>query len=140
MTQQLGTKQKQWIHELREGGWKQTVHALEDEGCYCCLGVGCLAVESESTKVIREFDDEIAGTGLDDQLMVLAAIGLHDGAGSAYGPTGRLLELDKVVTQLSGHLADSPTCIEMNDDYDLSFNQIADILTEYADLYFIEPR
>ena len=148
---QLGPKQQNWINELRHGGHRQVSGHLQWDDCYCCLGVACVATESESTRVIRNehtlpggiVEREVYGEDLAEQPQVFAAIGLHDESGSPNRDDPKCEELLAYCRDLDWLGIDeiaACTLTRLNDDSGLTFEQIADILEKFPTVYFKEAR
>ena len=90
---------EKWVNALRSGKHKQGRRALRDNGCYCCLGVLC----------------EVSGlpyNGHDS----FPPVSVCDWAGLlAYNPQVLIDGKELALTTL-------------NDDYRMSFNEIADLI------------
>ena len=144
----LGPNQTAYHEDLRYGGRKQTRHYLECEGAYCALGVACVALEGPKVKCRRRIDsDVLSGTSLSTHKEVAEALAVHTGSicPMADGPRGRDL-VDHVAKLCKQPVGDVPdyvsdcSVITMNDNYHLTFTEIADVLDEFSDLYYDEPR
>lgn len=97
---------KIWIAALRSGEYKQTTRALQNEHGYCCLGVAC--------KVLIPADKlELDKHGFIDW-----------GIASGQPAAPDWLKL------INGDYANKmgPTLIMLNDEFNFTFNQIADLL------------
>lgn len=146
----LGPKQKNWIYELRNGGHTQTCGQLQWDDAYCCLGVACVAAESESTKVEREehtlsggiIEKEIYGEDLSSQRQVFAAIGLRCESGSPECTDPLADRLVAYCASINDEITSPSDCTltRLNDDYSFTFNQIANVLEQFPTLYFQDAR
>ena len=143
-------KQK-WVEALRSGKYKQTTYVLRREDSYCCLGVLCdIAGRGKWSIENDEIDDSESG-----KLYSYTDIDLNFSDFECL-PWSLALALDfeetSVKVQIVEKYLNSIICSEglfavngnmylpltrINDELQLSFNQIADILelcTEEGDL------
>lgn len=121
---QLGPLQQAWVDALRSGKYKQGLKRLRDGEKHCCLGVLCeLAVEAGITKR-SEHRNGVFGYGHCDvtnypPVEVTDWIGLKSSSGVLPGATNSSL-------------------VDRN-DHGCSFEQIASLIEEKADLLFKGP-
>ena len=109
-----------WIEALRSGEYSQTQSTLSDEDGFCCLGVLCeVAIKNGVQIEVKEGDPE---------------------TGSSRSYDGEQELLPKSVrnwAEMEGNTGDLPersTClslVEMNDDCNKSFKQIAVTIGHY---------
>lgn len=111
---------RKWVAALRSGKYKQTISSLYDAGGFCCLGVMCA----------------LRGAKLDEMDQV-----------SLPGELPNFNELFNIDSDHAdffsggGEAWQVPYCGEMvylsalNDDYRLSFKQIANIIERSVDTY-----
>jgi hypothetical protein len=94
---------------LRSGEYEQGVEALQCGNAYCCLGVMCAVYERETGAEIKRTErGHIEGDDLDDQEGVAEWVGLAPYKSGASNPQGALIDL--------------------NDDENYTFSQIADFI------------
>lgn len=118
-----------WLKELRSGKYDQGKGHLNLGGRYCCLGVLCeIAVENEV--IARSSDQNESSYGTPEELED------HDGA-TAYPPKGVVdwaglpSENPKVTYEHCDMCGPGTRALsELNDDEELSFEEIADIIEE----------
>lgn len=101
----------QWINHLRSGTFAQIPKQLKTDDGYCCLGVLC--------------QTQGQGTFTRDPMYSTDFL-FHD----TYGGTS-LATIDVTLwEELTGLPYDIQSlCIKMNDTYEMTFDEIADILT-----------
>jgi hypothetical protein len=113
--------QKEWVAALRSGKYKQGRKKLKDGDRFCCLGVAC-AIYGKG-----EFNpDDSFGTERDKSELpssVCNWLKIKSNLGDYSFISGEGIEID-------GTLA----CL--NDDYGLTFYQIADFIEEYPEHIF----
>ena len=138
----ITTLQADFFNELRNGGHKQGQYRLQRVDEYCPLGVACITAESEAVQLDRFPDGVLRGHSLNSQLAVMGAMGFKDTSGCPESDNaGRLAELVAFVKDRTTHklaVATHHDCniILMNDTLDMSFEDVADVLETFADLYF----
>lgn len=148
----LGPIQKQWIAALRSGKYKQGKSFLEapDGDAFCCLGVACKATDHGEDLILTSNGDYIMGFTLADQeASVYEALGLRDGAGEpSLEPAERLDELKEYLidkrpdlgADIENSWSSDLQLIDLNDTLELTFDQVADLLETFPDLYFEESK
>lgn len=107
-TEQDEKEFKLWLKALRSGNFKQTTGCLQDDSGYCCLGVACEVLIDEYDKV-RNVLGMLHDTNPSDQI---------------HSPDWLCI----VDSYISGHTGTS--LIQYNDDHELTFDEIVDILEE----------
>lgn len=156
---QLGPKQKRWINALRSGEYKQGRSHLQDvNGNYCCLGVACevddelmFARDSEGRLKGKALSDVVLGDSFPrsyaDYIGLRSALGVPDTKN-----LDRAEEAVEFVEKMTGEelLEDESTSLEqildylalfrLNDNFTLTFKQIAAVLETFPDLYFSESK
>lgn len=125
---------KQWVKALRSGKYKQgrkTLRAKNDE--YCCLGVLCdiakgtlhLDWKSEFSDDDPYYIDDYAGIL---PPLVLDYLGVSNGG--EYNDVAILTDNTKLPANAASRSDGYVYLIDLNDTYNLSFEQIADIIEE----------
>jgi len=99
----------EWIKALRSGKYRQGKGRLDYEGKFCCLGVACCVAPVAS----RSFNGQLAGGDLSLQPIVR----------EYFGFTSANPQIPSLDVSLVG----------LNDTYRLTFDQIATIISIYAD-------
>lgn len=120
--------QLDWIAALRGNRYKQTREDLQDSDGYCCLGVGvCRANLKGKVNVSRDTSKFLDGGDLGDQPGVQEYLGLRSDVGHPDKPyTFRGKE---VTTSL----------VNLNDEEGASFKEIADVLENNPEAFFVCP-
>lgn len=120
--------QLDWIAALRGNRYKQTREDLQASDGYCCLGVGvCRANLKGKVNVSRDTSKFLDGGDLGDQPGVQEYLGLRSDVGHPDKPyTFRGKE---VTTSL----------INLNDEEGASFKEIADVLENNPEAFFVCP-
>lgn len=132
MKQELGPNQKRWIEALESGEYAQTCEVLRDADGFCCLGV---AVDVLAPERWTGSGDVFTVEGDDDDPQTSYSVSLPESLVDELAMHGR-----------EGHVKDDPDgyesmlCSAMNDQYRMSFAEIARVLRRDAHLYFKEPR
>ena len=131
MTEQIWSKEEQkehrklWIEALRSHTYIQTISCLHNRGGYCCLGVACdVAIKNG---VALDFKEDFA-TGIylyDDTYDILPEkVRKYMGLATVSG----LFEDQHEAYNID---STSPTSLILcNDEYYLTFDQIADIIEQ----------
>lgn len=136
--QKLGTNQKKWIEALRSGKYKQGDSVLRDfNDNFCCLGVAHDIFPNEDYEENWTLD----GPGhIRDELDCYCADGEWEVA------SNRIVELlglkNMVGTPITTELPNEEYALELTqyNDGGASFEEIADILETYPEVYFTEPK
>lgn len=139
-----GTNQKKWLAALRSGEFEQTVGCLQDSDGHCCLGVACDILATADELNIDEDNDRLHGEDLDSQPSVQKALGLRDGSGyptnEVKGQSSTHRQALKYIDSEFGVVHDGfvgNLCLtRLNDSTGLTFNQIADLVEKFPELYF----
>lgn len=116
---------KEWVNALRSGKFMQGRKALhiESTNSYCCLGVACVVAGKKIPAVKRPVGEN---DGYDDKYLVLSEeVQDYYGLNSSNGEYESNSNLVKSLT------------ID-NDDNNLDFNQIADIIEAEPEGLFIK--
>lgn len=100
---------QKWANALRSGKYSQTQRVLQDSKGYCCLGVACEIFIPKSKRILNNVG-QLAGVIPSDQKKV---------------PTWLK---DVEYHQLPIYMDDNIYLTELNDTYDFSFDEIADII------------
>lgn len=134
---ELGPNQKAWLEALRSGEFEQGKEVLCFNNKYCCLGVGAVVLQrlGYDVDITPYIDDAGQKTNLlkfNDNYETLTdelamALGLNNEIGEA---------INKETGENPEGLAE---CTVMNDNHELSFTEIADILEANAEFYFTGP-
>jgi hypothetical protein len=119
----LNENAKKWVEKLRSGELEQGLHALHDDGKFCCLGVACeLAVEEGLPLVVKE------KINLDGTTYVE-----YDGHSGVLPE--KVVEWLGLRTEEGGYcLAESLTFLN---DSGATFNQIADLIESEPEGLFV---
>lgn len=129
---------KLWIDALRSGNYEQGQMVLSGDNQYCCLGVACEVFNKHNPDQLRievknkdnVFTKSLASTVkcYNDRYQtlpetVIGWLGLHSSNPdvSIRLPKDETQDEDITIVSLA----------ELNDDYGLSFSQIADIIEQY---------
>lgn len=121
----------EWVKALRSDRYTQTQHKLSHHGKFCCLGVLCDVANTVAGIGEWDGDDFVCepdGEGFDHSdtqlpTSVMVAAGVCDEDGGF-----------KINDALREKFPELPTgtvscsLVELNDDYDWDFNQIADLV------------
>lgn len=119
---QLTPAQEACLRRLETTTDKQTRGMLDNGmGEYCCLGEFCLEAEAQGVPVNRTQQNHLTGGFLDAQPEVLKWLGLRSAKGCPTPGWGKR------------------SLIYLNDTDKLTFPQIAAILRNAPELYFIRP-
>jgi len=114
---------KKWLEALRSGEYEQGYDGyLEYEGKYCCLGVGCMALGVKAS--VKQASPGVFVTGFGVEEDYLSA------------PT-EFMDAVGLATP-SGEYKDEGMLTSDNDDYNLSFSEIADIIESEPEGLFKE--
>ena len=123
----MNEARKTWIEALRSGKYQQGVgqlKALSEEGTfqYCCLGVACEIfketlnlTEEEENRGISSFN----GKSSVPPVEIVSLLGLHN----EYGDVKK-------------ELFRGTALVSLNDELQLSFEEIAEVLEKQSYLYF----
>lgn len=103
-----------WIVALRSGEYKQTKNRLQDKKGYCCLGVACKVLIPENKQELYNVNKFLDGHIPSDQKYAPKWL---NGINSDFN--------DKVLNNKYGY---GKLLTELNDDENMSFNEIADCL------------
>lgn len=121
---------QKWLNALRSGRYQQGRRHLRKDGRYCCLGVLCDVSGVGKWRYNERFscfsyggDTPYNNATATVPELVREAVGLRDEGGGAGNAVG-----SKVYSGL----------IWLNDNRELSFEEIADILEQNPELYFEE--
>lgn len=117
--------QKDWITSLRRGRYKQAKDHLHTPEGFCCLGVGVMRAKKAGRKVRFDVFNKLAGSDLSSQPNVQAYLGLRGTTGQCIKP---YLFRGKVHTD---------DLTKLNDDLDASFKEIADVLEQNPEAFFV---
>ena len=111
-----------WITALRSGEYKQTGGRLREGDCYCCLGVLTDLYDKDNQSDHQYWHEEDGKYGYSSDGCIAEAIlpeSVMKWAGlEEYNPTVREERMGKSLTLLA----------YLNDNEDLDFNQLADII------------
>ena len=145
----LNPNAQKWVDALRSGQYKQTRRRLYDmcQDAYCCLGVACEVARqwgsSDNLELTRDGESYVVeGSSLTCDKALPHEVAVWLGLRSNFGLLSSKMPIpDELLAQLSAQLpatdavfADSLTCI--NDSRAWSFDQIADLLETYPELFF----
>ena len=146
---ELGPKQRAWVTALRSGEYKQTLGELQaSSNSFCCLGVACMVAMPPEDRGTNDLG-YLVGYDLGHQNNALNEIGLISTNGTpTYCPEDRFEDLVRYVKSLwlpdfdhgFGLPPESLSLTHLNDEVKLSFEQIADVLENFPDLYFKESK
>lgn len=116
MTTVNKTLQRDWIHALESGKYKQGQNCLRDQNNkFCCLGVLCDIVAPERWSMSKIYKDYI-----------------HDAGG--FGPSAEIRKLAGLIENNVDCALVSPL-MEMNDEHKDSFEDIALTLRLLFDIW-----
>lgn len=148
----LTENQQKWIAALKSGEYKQTKGHLQHYNAYCCLGVACRVVGGTLRIALQEnggLDDpklgespqeKLLGDSLDYQPHVFEAIGLRTTLGCSDSDHPRFPEYEALFSKGGKYYNPehkSFHClVQLNDTRGLTFEQIAEILETYPELFF----
>jgi hypothetical protein len=104
-----------WVKELRSGKYEKTKGILQDGVGFCCLGVLCKVGEDNGV-FVKKYMGELIGTNLHTRLI-----------GTNLQTQKDISEWSGMVT-ISGVFSDDVSLINLNDEEDYTFNQIADVI------------
>jgi hypothetical protein len=121
----LTPNQEAWLQALESDEFKQTKCNLQSVDGYCCLGVGCVVAERAGVPV-NKYADFIVGKTLENQLPILAWLGLTSSIGCPTGILNDPVQRDSILT-------------EMNDN-GKSFKEIARTIRAHPEWYFDQPE
>lgn len=118
----LNENQRKWVDALRSGEFKQTTGSLQDGDAYCCLGVACVVAEREGLPIKRrELSQEIIGGDMSCQPASISEwLGIREENGQH--------EHDETFS--------SDTLVDLNDQEEMTFPEIADHIEKYAGSIF----
>lgn len=131
--QAIGPNQEKWLQALESGTYLQTADWLTDNGCYCCLGVGCVIFKIPSRMVedsdgnLRKGFGIVSSTG-DAPNELLNLLALRDGAGK-FAKDNRLVCRGQTFPFLTSA-----------NDAGVSFVEIAAFCRTHPESVFTEPR
>lgn len=100
-----------WMEALRSGKYKQTRYKMQDSEGYCCLGVLCDVVDPDGWKA-----SPFAGLAF-----------LHNG-NEVYPPAEVQAKAKLNYGELYGEIPDSRWLAKLNDNFQLSFEEIAEAI------------
>jgi hypothetical protein len=110
----MNSNYKFWVKELREGGHKQGFGDLQTGDCFCALGLACIAYEKATgQRTVRRDNGELYGQSLAFHMGVKEWLGLH---------------------YSNARLSGGNSVVFFNDHQRLSFNDIADIIEQNAEI------
>lgn len=130
LTKEQRAKWSSWIDNLRSGNYQQTSDCLRDESGYCCLGVLLVGDRPEIEGIeIHYYDDQILTEDLSwedcEHTILLPRLRSHYGLDQRIGVLEtHLIRGGKAIAGMSLH----DMCTALNDEYQLSFPQIAEFL------------
>ncbi|OFA33311.1 hypothetical protein BAE46_00955 [Glaciecola punicea] len=106
-----------WIADLRSGEYQQSTGNLENNEGFCCLGVGCKTAQKNGIKIYAyedklESKGKIIGFSLRKQKSALKWLNLQNPFGEFRGSSFKSCD----------------TLIDLNDEENYSFNEIADFI------------
>lgn len=119
---------QEWIKDLRSGEFSQCRNELQLQDSYCCLGVACKTYErlEGSEELQKDIFGELVGLSLINQEAVLKYFNFKHVAGM----------FDRSNTTE----APSSFLVDLNDDYEWSFEQIADFVEQNWEHIFDVPE
>jgi len=118
---------KEWIEALRSGEYQQGKHMLKvNDDTYCCLGVLCDKVKPKEWKLNGE-DYTIYNEEESLPIEILKILEVEDRGGNFY-INSENTELRKILQGVDCDDYEYFELAELNDNYGLTFDQIADIL------------
>jgi len=119
---------KEWIEALRSGEYQQGKYSLKiNEDIYCCLGVLCDKVKPKEWKQ-REGEEYIIYDEKETLPIEIREILEVEGRGGNFYINSENTELRKILQGVDCDDYEYFELAELNDDYGLTFDQIADIL------------
>lgn len=125
---QFTPAQLDWIKALKSGRYKQSTEELQSDNGYCCLGVGAVRAGLKGGVILsRDTTTFLSGGELDGQPGVRQYLGLRS-------DTGRP---DKFYS-FRGDIVDH-SLVTLNDKKDASFKEIADVLENNPEAFFVCP-
>lgn len=119
---------RKWVDALRDGGYRQATGNLTNGDGFCCLGVACDISGVGSWNEMDEYETEYDSG--DGPVQEFEASALPRAVQEWLGVDTDNPELPHTPEQ--GRM----TCIGANDDFGLSFEQIADLIEAQ---YLAEP-
>lgn len=118
-----------WIAALRSGDYKQTQNRLRSsDDAFCCLGVACDTYNPDLWE--RQY---YLGAEYALPLEVLLALGLSPDCDIDVSKE----EFESIIGREVSNPLGNVSLFELNDEYGLNFNQIADVLEKYRDQFTI---
>jgi len=116
---------KKWVAALRSGEYEQGIEALCQEGKFCCLGVLCELASNEGvvSRTVINGDDAVYGIDLQRDYLP-HEVQKWSGVRCSSGEYTALVDGSRYEKSLVGH----------NDVDNLSFDEIADIIEENAEV------
>ena len=134
----LGPNQKKWIAALRSGKYRQTRGRLNDADGFCCLGVACDVFDPTGWKQSFPHSAKIGVMHIHGSLNTMPSevvdfYGFYDCLGGVYDKLncfGKLKIGNGVIY----------SCVDMNDDRGMMFDEIADVIERHPEKFFRESR
>jgi hypothetical protein len=132
----------EWLHELRTTDKPQARLALADRAengmGFCCLGIGCMVMglEPQFEKLNERDNTYVEGTPDDfdrvafDGEQALAPEAFGEWLGLQWSVNDPVLAIPVEYDHAGSH--SQVTCARLNDDWHLSFNQIADMVAYFG--------
>lgn len=137
MTQEQKDLLKRWVKALRSGKYKQTRDVLHDSEGFCCLGVLCDVLNEDVQGQWRWGENGqdflVAGgaSSTDLPFPIVEKYGLKTSEVTFH-------VTDEMRAKLPTKLAHAPsilTFIRLNDTYNLTFDEIADLIEMDPDIF-----
>lgn len=121
----LASTKREWLKALRSGNYKQTVHSLHDsfDKGYCCLGVLCRVAGYKRSQLLNKGFPQEVGFGVELLPQKYQKM-IADGRVEEVSHGTSVLESSWKVRHKGRMVALS----NLNDEEQLSFKQIADII------------
>lgn len=154
----LGPNQKAWIAALRSGNYTQERGSLQNHFGYCCLGVACEVAGQDGITLSRETAAlQLHGSSLNSQPEVQGHLGLLN-SGGAVCDEATMEDVKEVLEFILERYPESrvtKTLIQrewynenaaaiqltnLNDNLQVPFEGIADVLENFPHLYFKESK
>lgn len=143
-TRPLNEAQKKWIEDLRSGEYKQGRERMyiRDDDSFCCLGVAAASSGVDPLEMLATCDS-LDAHDLSPYVDVLHLLGLNDKEGSfklndearkylfAYTNENTNFYIIRDLTR-----GFEWSLMKMNDDLEMSFEQIADFIETFSDVVF----
>lgn len=131
-----GRVKELWINALRSGKYQQTTEVLHrkegNKDSFCCLGVLCDLATNELDIVVHRGFYTVA---YDNAWTILPPLVVKWAELDEHGGENPIVLKDAQIFEELGEKANKDiqtlTLAELNDKYELNFNQIADIIEKY---------